>query len=440
MASARTTLLLLLLLSACSRSQPATVTFIEDDYPRALAEAAHKKQPLFVDVWASWCHTCVSMKQYVLPDPALQPLAGSYVWLSIDSERRSNAQFLERFVSKSLPTLWVIDPENQLPVLKWIGAATAPELRGVLEDVLSERTAQPSAADPNAAEANAAWLRAQRASASGDAAQAIELYRRALAGAPSGWPRRPRALEALSMRLAETDHDAECVALAAQNAAGMPAGTARLNLVLNGIDAAQELPADAPERAALPELLRLGTRIAEEPGESVLLDDRSSLFLSLVAALEASPESARLAKVWSDQLDAAATRASTPAQRRVWDAHRVEAYLALGAPERAIPMLEQSERELPTDYNPPARLARVYLKLARLPEARAAIERALPRSEGPRKLRLYMLQADILLAAQDKPAARAALEAALDFARRSQLPAQYDKLQKTIERRVQDLS
>lgn len=28
--------------------------FIEDDYPRALAEARARKQPLFVDSWAPW--------------------------------------------------------------------------------------------------------------------------------------------------------------------------------------------------------------------------------------------------------------------------------------------------------------------------------------------------------------------------------------------------
>jgi hypothetical protein len=28
--------------------------FIEDDYPRALAEARASKRPLFVDAWAPW--------------------------------------------------------------------------------------------------------------------------------------------------------------------------------------------------------------------------------------------------------------------------------------------------------------------------------------------------------------------------------------------------
>ncbi|MET0594762.1 MAG: thioredoxin family protein, partial [Polyangiaceae bacterium] len=104
------------------------VQFIEDDYPRALAKAKATGKPIFADTWALWCHSCMSMKKYVLPAPEMQSLAGDFVWLSIDSENQANADFLERFPSTSIPTLWVIDPATEHAVLKWVGAATAPEL------------------------------------------------------------------------------------------------------------------------------------------------------------------------------------------------------------------------------------------------------------------------------------------------------------------------
>ncbi|MFY0581916.1 hypothetical protein ACN28S_53410 [Cystobacter fuscus] len=44
---------------------------------------------------------------------------------------------------------------------------------------------------------------------------------------------------------------------------------------------------------------------------------------------------------------------------------------------RAVPAIEQSERELPNDYNPPARLANLYRRLNRLDDALAASTRAL---------------------------------------------------------------
>lgn len=41
------------LFSAQAEARPA-VPFIEDDYPKALAEAKAKKMPLFVEAWAPW--------------------------------------------------------------------------------------------------------------------------------------------------------------------------------------------------------------------------------------------------------------------------------------------------------------------------------------------------------------------------------------------------
>lgn len=52
-------------MAACSAQKPAIsssaaesksegLPFIEDDYPRALAEARARKVPLFVDAWAPW--------------------------------------------------------------------------------------------------------------------------------------------------------------------------------------------------------------------------------------------------------------------------------------------------------------------------------------------------------------------------------------------------
>jgi hypothetical protein len=50
-------LLLLSLGCAASSVKPASaelLPFIEDDYPRALAEAKARQVPLFVDGWAPW--------------------------------------------------------------------------------------------------------------------------------------------------------------------------------------------------------------------------------------------------------------------------------------------------------------------------------------------------------------------------------------------------
>src|SRR5262245_60719860 len=171
-------------------SAPATskITFIEDDYPRALKEAKAKGKPIFADTWAIWCHSCMSMKQFVLPAPEMQALANDFVWLSVDNEKAENADFLDRFPSTSIPTLWVIDPVNERAVLKWVGAATAPELVTLLGDASRARS------EKTVGEAATATLRGDQASAAGKPDEAVAAYREALAQAPADWTRRPRVV------------------------------------------------------------------------------------------------------------------------------------------------------------------------------------------------------------------------------------------------------
>ena len=100
----------------------------------------------------------------------------------------------------------------------------------------------------------------------------------------------------------------------------------------------------------------------------------------------------------------------------VFDSHRLAAYMELGEPARAVPMLQQSEKDFPDDYNPPARLAVAYLEMGRWDEAVAASDRALARAYGPRKLRLYQNRADIFVGKGDPAGARKTLEEAIAFA------------------------
>ncbi|HEY6050490.1 MAG TPA: tetratricopeptide repeat protein, partial [Thermoanaerobaculia bacterium] len=90
--------------------------------------------------------------------------------------------------------------------------------------------------------------------------------------------------------------------------------------------------------------------------------------------------------------------------------------LALGRPEKAIPMLEQSERDFPNDYNPPARLASAYKAMKRWDEALAASDRALAKAYGPRKLLILQNRADILAGKGDAAGARATLAEAVALA------------------------
>ena len=119
---------------------------------------------------------------------------------------------------------------------------------------------------------------------------------------------------------------------------------------------------------------------------------------------------------WAAYLEGETAKTKTAEGRAAFDAHRITAYLELGQPERGIPMLEQSERDFPDDYNPPARLALAYRAMKKYDEALAASDRALQRAYGPRKLVILQARAGIYANKGDAASARKTLEDALAWA------------------------
>lgn len=386
---------------------------MEDDYARALAEARAKKRPLFVDAWATWCHTCLSMREYVFPAAEVRARAGDFVWLAIDTEKPKNAEFVRTHPMEAWPTLWVIDSATEAPALKWNGAATAAELGGLLDDAgLAIRQGDLGG------DAGAAYLRGNKETAAGRMDDAIASYRAALAAAPAGWPKRPRVTEALSARLVAKKDWAATVELAAVELAHLPAGTSAKSVAYDALRGVMELK-EAVSSAKRDQVIAATEALASTVGGSVLADDRSDLYdllVDVLGDLGRDADKARVAHAWADMLEGEAAKAKTPAGRAVFDAHRLSAYVALGQPERAVPMLISSEKDFPTDYNPPARLASAYFKMKRYDDALAAMGRCLALSYGPRKLRHYALKADLLAAKGDKAGEKAALEEALAYA------------------------
>jgi tetratricopeptide (TPR) repeat protein len=104
-------------------------------------------------------------------------------------------------------------------------------------------------------------------------------------------------------------------------------------------------------------------------------------------------------------LEQAAARAPSPEAAATYDYGRASAYLALGRGDDAVRMLQEREKQLPSSYEPPGRLASILAELKRWPEAQAAVERALEHAYGPRRLRYLALKARIHEARGDRQAA-----------------------------------
>ena len=404
--------------------------FRTDDYAGALAEAKKTNRPLFVDAWAPWCHSCLSMRSYVLTDPSLAPLAKDFVWLTIDTEKDDNAPFVSKFTNRVWPTLWVIDAAHESPLLRYEGTATAPELVSLLATVRAGAT-------PGAASAAVSFLKANQAAAKGELAEAEKGYREVIA-APDA-PDRARAVEALAGLLSGRKEFAGCSELAVTESPKLPPGTSRATVLAIGLSCARE----GKRADDLRTLVAAAERAANDPDPRTMADDRSALFEELVEAKGEQKDEAgakATGRAWATFLDGEAARAPTKQARAVFDPHRLFAYLAAGEPERAVPMLTESERDFPDDYNPPARLAIAYRAMKNLDDAQNAIKRAGNRVYGPRSIRIFVLAADIAKDRNDAAGERAALEQAVARTAKSVLNENQKKALADVEARLRKLA
>lgn len=407
-------------LSACARPAarpvslrppPALEAWIEDDYPAALARAKATGEPLFVDASAVWCHTCKAMRAYVLDDPSLPR---GFVRLSFDVEKEKNAAAAAAFPVHVLPTFFVVDPRDGSIHGRWEGAGTVKQLRAFLNDASrSIALAHSSRLDPN--DPFALLLSGQRAAMHQDLAGAAGAFERALALAPRAWDRAPEAM----LGLAEAErHDPEACAKTAERGLGPDLDRlGRSSVLADFAEDALDCVERSTDGAAQTRVRKLvATRIAALARDSsapLSPDDRSDAWRIVWAAREALGDHAGAldaARARLGVLERAVAARPDPAIATTFDGARMETLEFLGRDEDAARFLEEREKTLPDDYNPPHRLARVYFDSKRYPAALAAIRRALAKGYGARKGLMLRLEADILVAMGRKTEALAALE------------------------------
>lgn len=377
------------------------VEFVEDDLEGAMARAKAEKKALFIDAWAPWCHTCLSMKNYVLVDPSLKPLAERVIFASVDTDKPSSGGFLERYKMSFWPTFFVIDPNDGDVVAYFPGAGSAREMKTFIEDALHVLDASAKPGDPLLLLA-----RASSARASGDAKKALAIYDELLTKTDAKWTRRSEALAGKLNALASSGDPDGCARFGTAHideitGAAAPADFASLMLTCAG-RLAKSVTQEAARKKAM---ARIESLVASPPPESTV-DDRADVLAMLASAKSEAGdmEGARAAhEKRLAMMEKAAKEAKTPEIAATYDYGRAISYLALGRAEDAMRMLEAREREMPKSYDPPARLANVLLRLGKLDAALAANGRAVALSYGPRRLGYLRVRGDMQARLGDKP-------------------------------------
>ena len=376
------------------------------------------------------------MRAFVFTDASLKGRAGQFVWLSIDTEKARNAGFLEKHPVEALPSFFVLEPDGKV-ALKFVGGASVQQVGRILDDGRRRVAGGEKGL-------NEILARADRAYGENRSADAARGYREALAKAPEGWPGYSRAIESLLFALQRSKELKSCAETARDAYPKLRQTSSAANVAGAGLDCALSMKEEAPERPALLAALASDAReVVATRRADLAVDDISSLCLSLADEREAAKDDEGRRRILSElatYLEGEAARAKTPQARTVFDAHRMTVYRELEEHERAIPMLEQSERDFPDDYNPPARLAAAYKALKRWDEALAASDRALQNAYGPRKIGILTTRADIYAGKGDTEAAKRTIEQALAEEESFPLPQRSEATISSLKKKLVSLS
>jgi tetratricopeptide (TPR) repeat protein len=374
------------------------------------------------------------MRAFVFTDRALRRRAGQFVWLSIDTEKQGNAPFLTKFPVEAWPSFYVLDPATEKVSLRWVGGATVRQVEKILDDGRKAVRGGEKGVEEILARADGFY-------GEGKNADAVREYRNALLHAPENWPRYGRAVESLLFALQRVHDEKGCADTAREAFPRLRRTSSAANVAATGLDCALSLKAEDPARSSLAAALAADSReIVSARRPDIAADDISSVYEVLAAEREGARDEEGRKKVLSERaafLEREAARAKNPEARAVFDSHRLSTYLALGEPVRAIPMLEASERDLPDDYNPPARLAAAYKAMKQYDEALAASDRALGKAYGPRKVGILQTRADIFTARGDAQAARKTMEETVQYADSLPPGQRSDKTVATLKKKLE---
>jgi len=375
------------------------LAWIADDYASALACAKQKKAPLVIDLWAPWCHTCLSMQTTVFQDPSFKDEQKRFVFAKLDTDRDANAPALEKLAISAWPTFYMISSTDETVLARFVGAAGVSQFHDFLDNGMRMM-------HTNNDDASQHLAAAERALAVKDLAKAETELNAAIDKSHPAWLMRPNVLNSLVLTKLKRDDFTGCVDLANKYIDEIGNSAVTSDFLTTAASCADKLTDPAAQKAYRQAAVKRWQRLLEE-SKVMSVDDRSDAMASMREAMVALGDKANAKKTAEAQralLDDAAAKAPTPLAAMTYNWPRAEVYVYLGKPLDLVPALEKSAADLPKEYDPPARLGWLYFQAKKYDDAAKWTDQALAMVYGPRKGRVLSLRADIA-AAQGDPAA-----------------------------------
>ncbi|MGE0328096.1 MAG: thioredoxin family protein [Polyangiaceae bacterium] len=382
-----------------------------DDLPGALAKAKSEGKLVFVDAWATWCHTCLSMKNYVFSDASFDPYRERMVFVELDTDRDENAGFQDRYAVEVLPSFFVLDPAGNVLGM-WPGSASVGEMREFLDSSLEANEALTSDSLPKDSPLKA-LIEARALHAASKHREAAKQYGLAVERAPKDWPRRSEALKGWIRSLARAGMASECVHAGLEHLDEVKGASIPADYANQVLACAEGLKSHPTLQETVKRVETRLTNLLAEPPDVMSPDDIADAhnILAYARELRGDKQGAKASiEAGLKVLEAAAEKADEPEIKATYDYGRAKAYLELGRPKEALAMLEEREKQIPSSAEPPARLSQVYAALGRTKDALAATTRAVNMAHGPRKLMYLERKSSLELKLGDTKAAVATLQ------------------------------
>lgn len=107
--------------AAPAKAADAGITFIEQDWDKALKQAKAENKPVFIDIYATWCGPCKMLKKNTFTDKKVGEFFNkNFVNVSIDGEKGVGPQLAQKFGITAYPSLIVTNADGK-PVLYTMG-------------------------------------------------------------------------------------------------------------------------------------------------------------------------------------------------------------------------------------------------------------------------------------------------------------------------------
>ncbi|HSN25963.1 MAG TPA: thioredoxin family protein, partial [Kofleriaceae bacterium] len=225
----------------CAKTKPVgQMQWIDDDYAAAVACAKQQKKPIVVDLWAPWCHTCLSMQTTVFTDASFAGERDKFVWLAMDTDRPENAAPLQKLAISAWPTFYVLGADESV-LARFVGAASVPQFHDFLAAGVKAQAGGGAAAD-------ARMLGAERALALKDYDAADSELAAALTAAPKDWARRPELLNTMILTKYKKRDSAGCIAIADEHMDETGHAAAASDFLVTAMSCAEDRAKDEPDR------------------------------------------------------------------------------------------------------------------------------------------------------------------------------------------------